>query len=210
MSDWKLYLKNKKFTISLILIIILLIATLSFFSRFLIYVENRPGFSFDDPILKLFSAIDLNLYIFPLIYLSILSGLIILAASPEDFFTAILAYVMLNWVRMLLMYVMPLNTPIGTIDLQDPLVFILGAGQKITKDLFFSGHTATLFLIFLAVKNKKMKIIYLIATLIVGLFVMLQKAHYSADVFTALFVSYSVYKISGNIFRVLFKKESKR
>jgi membrane-associated phospholipid phosphatase len=103
------------------------------------------------------------------------------------------------------MYVLPLNPPIGTIDLKDPLIFVIGVGQKITKDLFFSGHTSTVFLIFLSVKNKKMKIIFLIAAILVGLFMMIQKAHYSVDVFVAPFVAFGVYKISEKIFSKSFQ-----
>jgi hypothetical protein len=202
---WKESFHNKKFVISFILIIISLIITLIFLTRYLLFVESRPGFSFDDPILRMFNAVELNWFIFPLIYLSIISGFYFLIKSPKDLFIAISAYLLLVWVRILFMYVLPLNPPIGTIDLKDPLIFVIGVGQKITKDLFFSGHTSTVFLIFLSVKNKKMKIIFLIAAILVGLFMMIQKAHYSVDVFVAPFVAFGVYKISEKIFSKSFQ-----
>jgi hypothetical protein len=98
---------------------------------------------------------------------------------------------------MAMMYVVPLDPPVGTIDLQDPLVFVVGTGTKITKDLFFSGHTSTLFMIFLVMEKKWMKNVYLVNTILVGVFVILQKVHYSVDVMVAPFISYGVYRIVG-------------
>jgi hypothetical protein len=203
-EEWKNIIHDNKFILSLIIVIIILISTLITFSKFLLYIENRQGFSYNDPLLKFFDAIDLNWFIFSLIYLSLISGLVFLIKSPKDLITALTAFTIMVWIRTLFMYSLPLNPPVGTIDLKDPLIFIIGTGQKITKDLFFSGHTSTLFLIFLSVKKKNLKIIYLTATILVGLFVMLQKAHYSIDVFTAPFVAFCAYKISESIFKKLF------
>jgi hypothetical protein len=96
---------------------------------------------------------------------------------------------------MLAMYLVPLEPPNGMIDLHDPLVFVIGTGQPIQKDLFFSGHTATMFLLFLTAKNKTLKWIFLITACLVGLFVILQKVHYCIDVFVAPFFSLSAYLI---------------
>jgi membrane-associated phospholipid phosphatase len=162
-------------------------------------VEERKGVSFIDPLLSLFKAIDLNIFIFSLIYISLISGLIYLSGHPRDLLIALGAYIILVWVRMLMMYILPLEPPPGTINLQDPIVFLIGTGKPVTKDLFFSGHTSTLFLIFLCVKNKTLKPIFLAATVFVGIAVMLQKAHYPIDVFAAPFISYAAYKVSVKI-----------
>jgi len=47
------------------------------------------------------------------------------------------------------MYSAPLDAPERLILLNDPFVQFIGSGEALTKDLFFSGHTATLFLLFL-------------------------------------------------------------
>lgn len=208
-SNWKDFFGIKKNVLWFFGVILLLIITLSLFSRFLIFIEGRNGFSYEDPFLKFFDAIELNILIFGLIYFSLVSGLIYLSRSPQDFIIAIAAYILLVWFRTIMMYSIPLDPPVGTINLKDPLVFIIGTGRPVTKDLFFSGHTSTLFLIFLAVNNKMLKTIYLSATIIVGLSVMLQKAHYSVDVFAAPFVAYSVYKISVFIFMIIFPEYKK-
>ena len=199
-SNWKKFFEKKSNIFVLAVVIAVLAITLSFFSRFILFVEGRQGVAYNDPILALFNAVELNWLIFGLIYISILSGLIYFSKNPEILLRAIAAYTIMVWIRAILMYVLPLEPPPGTIDLKDPLVFIIGTGKPITKDLFFSGHTSTLFLIFLLTKNIKLKTIYLIATILVGLFVMLQKAHYSVDVFVAPFISFAAYKISEKIF----------
>ena len=96
---------------------------------------------------------------------------------------------------MLAMYLTPLEPPIGTLNLQDPLVFIAGTGSVITKDLFFSGHTSMLFLLFLTAQNKILKYIFLILLFVVPILLLLQKAHYSIDILAALFFTYASFKI---------------
>ena len=50
------------------------------------------------------------------------------------------------------MWATPLDPPPGMIVLEDPLVQLFGgASRPLTRDLFFSGHTSTMFLLFLAV-----------------------------------------------------------
>jgi len=198
-TSWKNFSSKKTNISSLVIAVISVVITLSLFSRFILLVEERKGVSFIDPLLTFFNAIDLNIFIFSLIYISLISGLIYLSGHPRDLLIALVAYIILVWVRMLMMYVLPLDPPPGTINLQDPIVFLIGTGKPVTRDLFFSGHTSTLFLIFLCVKNKTLKPIFLAATVFVGIAVMLQKAHYSVDVFAAPFISYAAYKISEKI-----------
>lgn len=198
-TSWKNFSSKKTNISSLVIAVISVVITLSLFSRFILLVEERKGVSFIDPLLTFFNAIDLNIFIFSLIYISLISGLIYLSGHPRDLLIALVAYIILVWVRMLMMYVLPLDPPPGTINLQDPIVFLIGTGKPVTRDLFFSGHTSTLFLIFLCVKNKTLKPIFLAATVFVGIAVMLQKAHYSVDVFAAPSISYAAYKISEKI-----------
>jgi len=194
-NNWRRFWAERLYRVQSILTIVLLILTLLFFSRLLIFIEQRPGVILDDPILNLFNAFELNWIIFPLIYLSILSGIIHLTKYPEHLIILLQSYILMDLFRMLSMYVTPLEPPINTIDLKDPLVFVLGTGTIITKDLFFSGHTSTMLLLSLTAVNKKIKIIFLANTFIVALFMIIQKAHYSIDVIAAPFYAYCSYKI---------------
>lgn len=116
-------------------------------------------------------------------------------------------YTLMVLFRIVAMYLVPLDPPEGCIDLQDPVVFVLGTGQKVVKDLFFSGHTATAFMLFLVAKNKYLKSYFLAATFIVGISVILQKAHYTIDVYVGIIFSYASYQIIKSLHKKFYKSE---
>ncbi|MBK9403835.1 MAG: hypothetical protein IPN57_04760 [Ignavibacteria bacterium] len=80
--------------------------------------------------------------------------------------------------------------------------------KKIIKDLFFSGHTSTAFMLFQIARNKFLKGYFLIATITVSSCVILQKAHYAIDVFAGLVFSYTSYQLVKSFHRK-FKKRFK-
>lgn len=193
---WEEYFKEKNAGVKFVITLVILVLCLYSLSRFIVFVETRQGAVLDDPVFYWFKAVDLNIVIFVLIYGSLIGGLINLVInSPKGLVIALQTYAAMVIVRMAMMYVVPLDPPMGTIDLQDPLVFIVGTGTKVTKDLFFSGHTATLFMIFLVTQKKWLKNVFLVNTILVGVFVILQKVHYTVDVMVAPFVSYGVFKL---------------
>lgn len=194
-NKWKDFLSNKEKKITLIITFIALLITLFLFSKYLLYIESREGTILDDPVFHYFNAVNLNSLIFILIYFSIILGLIHLTNYPLFFIIGIQSYILVVLFRIVSMFLVPLNPPLGTIDLQDPLVFVLGTGTKITKDLFFSGHTSTIFLIFLCARKKYLKVFFLILTIIIAFLLVIQKAHYSIDVLVAPFYSFVSYKI---------------
>ena len=65
------------------------------------------------------------------------------------------------------------------------------------NDMFFSGHTAMIFLGFFLSDNKKIKYVFLFGSIIMGITSLLVHHHYSIDVFAAFFITYGSYKI-GN------------
>ena len=194
-NNWKTSWSEKTFKFQLPVTIVLLFLALHFFAQLLVFIEQRQGVVINDPILNLFNPVRLDWIIFSLIYISILTGLLFLLKYPQYFLIAIQTYILMNLFRMISMYVIPLDPPLGTLDLNDPLIFVVGTGTPITRDLFFSGHTATMFLLSLTAVNKKLKIIFLISTFLVGFLVILQKAHYTIDVIAAPFYAYCSYKI---------------
>lgn len=204
-SNWKKIFSDSVQRYEFIATVILLIITVSGFSRYLLYNETRPGAVIDDPLLRYFEAIDLNPLIFFTIYSSLLLGLISFSFHPRLLMTAFQTYILMVWFRMLAMYLVPLDPPAGCIDLQDPVVFMMGTGQKIVKDLFFSGHTSTAFMLFQVSKNKYLKTYFLIATITVGISVILQKAHYTIDVYVGLIFSYTSFHLIKSLHKKFYK-----
>ena len=193
--NWKSFFSIKRNRNEFILTIILLAILMISFSQFLQFIEKRNGVVLPDPLLYTFSPIDLTWLIFSLIYLSIIVFLINIIKEPDKLLIALQAYGLMVIFRAIAMYLVPLEAPETILVLNDPFVQLFGKGEILTKDLFFSGHTGTLFLLFLLTEKKTLKFIFLISTFIVAAAVILQHVHYSIDVFIAPFVAYSSYRI---------------
>jgi len=191
--NWKEFFKSSK--TETIITVIFLIVVLTVFSNFLEYVEGRQGMSLPDPILNLFNPVDLTWLTFGLIYTSLIIAIINFTKEPIKLLLAIQSYTLLVVFRIIVMYVTPLDAPVKLLSLNDPFVQFFGSGQILTKDLFFSGHTATLFLLFLIADKKLIKAFFLCSTLVIGVAVILQHVHYSVDVLTAPFFAYTSYRI---------------
>lgn len=162
-------------------------------TRFLEAIERRPGIILPDPLLMLFQPMNLTWLTFLLVYAGLIAAFIVLLRYPYHFMHGMQTYAFLVLVRMAAMYLVPLDPPPGHIELKDPLVEFFGGGRTLSRDLFFSGHTATLFLLALIVPVRPLKIAYLIGTAAVAMCVILQHVHYTIDVFAALFFAYGCY-----------------
>ena len=191
--NWKEFYKNRKTEI--ILTVVFLIIILIIFSNFLQFIEGREGVSLPDPILNLFNPIDLTWLTFGIIYASLIIAIINFVKEPDKLLLAIQCYSLMVVFRLIAMYLTPFSAPEKLLLLDDPFVQFFGSGQILTKDLFFSGHTATLFLLFLIADKKSLKIIFLSCTLVVAAAVILQHVHYTVDVFAAPFIVYTSYRI---------------
>lgn len=193
---WKDFCKSPQKILFFIFFLSLTILMLSIHARFICWIETRPGFSFDDPLLSKFSPKNLTWIIFTAFYLSVLWSIFSLSTTPDRLTKALMTYDMILFLRMVGMYLLPLEAPKTIIPLKDPLIEYFGTDVTLTKDLFFSGHTALIFLLFLAVTTKWEKFFLLIGTIIVAGGVLLQHVHYSLDVLMAFLASYSCWNIS--------------
>lgn len=194
--NWKKMLGQKWFDIEFIVTLILLASILYSLTRFLDFVEIRRGIVLNDPVLSLYAPVDLNWLIFCLIYLSLFLALINLAREPQGLMLAIQSYVVMIAVRITAMYLIPLDPPQKMIPLNDPFVQFFGTGKLLLKDLFFSGHTATIFLLYLVTKRKQLRNLFLVFTIAVGIALLLQHVHYSIDVLAAPFFAYGSFRIT--------------
>lgn len=196
---WKEYLKIPKLRTEFAVTVILLIASLSTLAHFLNYVEARNGVVLPDPVLRMFAPVNLTWVTFGVIYFSVFLTLYLLIKKPSVLMLTIQAYVLVILIRIIVMYSVPFNPPAQMIRLDDPFVQFFGTGQILTKDLFFSGHTAIVFLFFLTAQNKKSRAVFLVFTLIVAASVLLQHVHYTVDVVAAPFFTYGCYEAAKKI-----------
>ncbi len=194
-SLWKSELHRPSFRRQAILTSVILVLTLVFFARFLEWVEGRQGVVLDDPLLGLFDPGDLTWLTFGVIYIGIIAALGHLLQDPRRMLIALQSYTLMVWMRTVMMYLVPLDPPATLIVLQDPLVQMAAGGSAPTRDLFFSGHTSTLFLLALVMDDKKWRRLYYSFTAIVGMAVLWQHVHYTIDVVVAPFVAYAAYRL---------------
>lgn len=176
---------------------ILLLFLLFSLTQFLDYVENRAGIVLYDPLLELFNPVDLTWLTFFVLYSSIITVIIRVRLKPDLILLGVQTYFLMVIFRIICMYLVPLDPPSQMILLKDPLVEIIGGtGKTLTRDLFFSGHTATMFILYLIAKEERyMGQILLLGTIIVGLLVLIQHVHYTIDVLAAIIFSYTSYFI---------------
>jgi len=154
-------------------------------SRFLVWVEHRPGARLDDPILALVSPRDATWFVFGLIYVAILLALADVWRRPRALVVGVQAYLLMIVLRMAAMYVTALDPPADMIAMTDPLIERVATGTLLTRDLFFSGHTSTVFLMFLVARDPRFKPVLLLCAAGVAAGVLLQHVHYTVDVLVA-------------------------
>jgi len=193
-SRWKEAVRSPSFRLQLLLTVPIVGILLLSYAHFLEWIELRPGVVLDDPLLASFPAHKLTWIVFGLIYGGLLLGLGTLSTRPAALLLALQSYALIVAVRMAAMYFMPLDPPLGMIRLKDPFVQLFDIGVVLTKDLFFSGHTATLFLLFLTAQHRVLRAVFLLATVVVGAGLIWQHVHYTVDILAAPFVAFGCYR----------------
>jgi len=95
-------------------------------------------------------------------------------------------------------------THIGPFPSQIPIESDLISWFAFSGDLFFSGHTGLAFLMALVFwDNRFLRILFIGVSILFGVVVLLAHLHYSIDVLSAFFITYTIYHMA----RVFFKKD---
>lgn len=176
--------------------------TLHCFNQFVAWVETRPGVILDDRILAMIRPMDFTAPVFILIYGSLPLTLYLLRKDPLQLLKLLQSYTLMIAIRTLAMYSLPLDPPVGMILLRDPVVELAGdAGRMLTRDLFFSGHTATVFLFTLFMPTRGLKIAMGVATGVLVLMLLAQHVHYTVDLIAAPFFTYGAVGIVNGFHR---------
>ena len=191
---WKDFLSQKNYFLEFILTVIFSIFFAFGFREFLVLVESWDHSLgvFKDPLFFL-SPIDLSTPIFIMTYGAIGFFIFFHLTEPIKLTYLIQISVVLLSLRVITLYLIRLDADPNMIILKDPFlntfVYQLNeqTGMYNQHDLFFSGHTANLFLTSILYRNKKLKYFFLTVTFIMGVCLVLQRAHYSIDVVFAPF-----------------------
>ena len=169
---------------------------MSLTTSFLAFNEQRIGFQLIDPILSALPPTDLSRPIFICTYSTIILGLLVSLRTPLYALRTIYAVCALLALRMIAMYLVPLEPPIGIIPLEDELLrHTTYSNQVLLKDLFFSGHTASAVLLSHLVDKRWISRLILVMSVIIATMLLIQRVHYTVDVLAAYVFAYFAYSI---------------
>ncbi|HEX8607444.1 MAG TPA: phosphatase PAP2-related protein [Pedobacter sp.] len=183
--SWVLAWSYPAFRTKFILGTVILIGILLFIPSFFANIEDREGSVLHDWLLNGIKPIDVSFYIFFFLYATVIMFLVRMSMNSEVCLKTLWSFIFLCLCRMITIKFVPLNPPHGIIELSDPCSVLFYRANVITKDLFFSGHTATLIVGGICMSKAQDKMIAFSAALIVGVLLLLQHVHYTADIIAA-------------------------
>ena len=196
---WIASFSNPKFRIKFIFFFFTLLITVSLLPLFFQFIETRKGLVLNDILLNHIPAHNVSLLLFVIIWSVIILSLWRAVNDPPICYLLLSSFTLLTLLRIFCLYLVPLNPPPGLIVLNDPLSNFFYGSSFITKDLFFSGHTATMFLMYLCLQKKTEKCYALSAAITVAILVLVQHIHYSIDVIAAPVFTYLIFKIARKL-----------
>jgi PAP2 superfamily C-terminal len=199
-AEWKTAWQLRAFRFKTWIVVLSLMIILSCFSIFFHHIEQRQGGTLlNDWVLNMLPPHDVSIFIFLLIWATVGLGLLRAIGDPHFFLVVLYGYAILCVARFISISLVALEPPAGLIPLVDPLSNFFYGKKFVTKDLFFSGHTSTLFVIAFSFLGKKDRIFGFLAASAVGILVLIQHIHYTVDVITAPIFSFIAYKIAEKV-----------
>lgn len=185
--EWRLYFSKTENRKAMGITLILAGIILPVIVPMLQWVQQRKGLELNDPVLSMLPAVDLSWPIFISMVGVVIYSLAIATIRPVLMIRLLAAYCCMQIFRTLMLILVPLDPPKGLIYLMDPLVHhTFYSGVNITRDLFFSGHAATVFLLYFALKRR----IILLVAVLVSVMLLIQHIHYTIDILAAPFFSW--------------------
>ncbi|RIV20447.1 phosphatase PAP2 family protein [Fibrisoma montanum] len=192
---WQSAVFRRKVVIGIVALVLLLIAFPFFFQA----IEQHTGPVLNDWVLSQLPARDMSLPIFLLIWSTGVLLLVRVRRDPAMFMTFVYSYLIVSLSRMVSISLVPLNPPVGLLPLIDPISNAFYGRTFITKDLFYSGHTSTIFLMFLCLRRRWDRLFALAGSFVVGLLLLIQHVHYTVDVVAAPLLTYLFFRLAKRI-----------
>jgi hypothetical protein len=195
LEGWKEELKSRTFRLKLLLVPGLFFVYSAITQPLGNYVQLRKGIQLQDRLLYLFPSFDFSPQIFTLLYVSL--SLIILTHlnKPKIIVRVLEMHLFVAVVRQACILMVALEPPAGLIVLRDVFLenTVYPHNSPLTKDLFFSGHVASIWIYFLCAEKKYIKIYLGLATIMMSFMVLSMRVHYTYDVYGALIITSIIY-----------------
>lgn len=162
------------------------------------YAEIRASGPVDDIILSNTRVYNFEIFF---VYVAIMLGLFVITLclrftkTAPFLIKAVSLFVVIRAMFVSLTHIGPFPLKL---ELESNLLNFITSGN----DLFFSGHTGLPFLIALIFwSHLYIRMLFLSASIVLGVTALLSHLHYSIDVFAAFFITYSIYHIAIKLFK---------
>jgi hypothetical protein len=195
-NKWAAAWQNKAFKKLFIVGIALLVLALGMLPVYFQAIQKREGPVLHDWLLNQLPAMDVSVWVFVIIWSITALSIVRAVQVPQLFITVIWVYLIVTLSRMVSIWLVPLNPPPNLIALTDPISNSFYGKSFITKDLFYSGHTSTLFMLYLCLRRRMDKFFALLGTILVASLLLIQHVHYSIDVILAPLFTLFCYRLA--------------
>lgn len=200
--SWRQALARPLFLRALLVAVLAGVALVVALPHFFQWIEGRPGVLVRDPVLARWGPLEVSNATFAVLYGTLLIVLATIARFPLIVLRGAYAYILMVLLRMGAMAFFTLEPPPNIIPLVDPFTQGFYPGNTpFLKDLFFSGHTATLALMVLLARTRAVRWLAGIGTAIVGALVLVQHVHWTVDVLAALPAAWIAWRAAGAVLR---------
>jgi hypothetical protein len=194
-KEWRTSLLDKTFRWKLLIVPGLFFIYSAVTQHLSNYIESRKGVQLSDKLLTFFPSYDFSTFIFILLYSSLLVLIITHLHKPKVILRLIEMHFLVAVVRQICILIIALEPPAGIIVLRDVFLenTVYPHNTPLTKDLFFSGHVASVWIYFLCAQHRYLKTSFFIGTLIMSFMILSMRVHYTYDVLGALFFTTLIY-----------------
>ena len=203
---YKAHFSDRAFVASFVWSLVLLIAALVAHHYGAVYAIERASNPVTDIVLSNIPAFDVDwLFVFgPLIFWFIIILFLLQNPARLPFTLKTLAlFILIRTVFVSLTHLAPFPHQVAFEGLASSFMQIFTLGS----DLFFSGHTGAPFLMALVLwRYRVMRVFCICSSIFFGVIVLLGHMHYSIDVASAFFITYSIFHLA----EFLFKKDHER
>lgn len=192
---WREALGERSFTLKLLLTPGLFFLYSAITQHLGNYVEMRKGVQLEDKLLYLFPSFDFSAPVFFLLYTSLALVVITHIDKPKIILRIIEMHFAVAVVRQICILLVALDPPSGLIVLRDMFLenTVYPRHTPLTKDLFFSGHVASVWLYFLCAEKKFVRYYMIAATFMMSFMILSMRVHYTYDVYGAFFFTTILY-----------------
>lgn len=167
----------------------------------LAYVEHRPGHVIEDWSLDILGKPkDFSIPIFAITYFAMVYAICTNVKRPKVFLHMFITYAIMQLTKCLVLLIVPLDPPTDILPLSDPILETLFYGGNVNlKDLFFSGHVATVCIAGIYARGHLMKIVFFVLAIVLGFLMAQQRVHYILDAVVAPVFVWLAFRLSSLI-----------